>query len=433
VSVVKVYLVNDTSLNMNWGSRAAIYMLRRMIEASGSEVVATLPLQKLAFLDWDAKPSTQRFYTTASKTFSKPQKLSSLAQLLLRQIPPRLPDVAPKTWQEFHACADNVMKRNFLPEVKRALEACDVVMIHGEGGIFGNQRESRMMLFIAYLAKQCFYKPVALVNQTTDLSHPGLYEMAKNVYPMLDEIVFREPTSAQVCKAFSSAFVAADTGFAFEPSPHKAWAEVASQPGYFHIYPQITGEFNPKEPYICVGGSSIYYRKDRPNYDPVAGFTTLCERLLEQSQVVLTASAQADLPIFEPIARKLNLPLIRPETSAQQAVDLLAHSTAYIGGRWHSSIFAFLGGAPVVPLGAHTFKVHSLFKQMNIDVQPFEAMDLERETDGIVSLLNNYLAQGHSLRHTFRDRARELGEQAWDNVRFLGGQHLEGKAKAKAA
>ena len=404
-------------------------MLRHMIEASGSQVVATLPLQKLAFLDWDARPSTYKTYTALSKTFAKPKKLGSLTQTLLRQIPPFLPDVVPKTWQDFHFCADQVMKRNFLPDIKQALQDCDVVMIHGEGGIFGQQRESRMMLFIAYLAKQYFYKPVALVNQTSDLSDPILYEMAKQVYPMLDDVVFREPTSAQMCKDFSEGFIAADTGFAFEPSSQKAWADVASKPGYFHYYPENTGEFNPKEPYVCVGGSSIYYRKDRPNYDPVAGFTKLCQTLLEQTQVVLTASAQADLPIFEPIARNLHLPLIRPETPPQQAVDLLAHAAAYIGGRWHSSIFAFLGGTPVVPLGSHTFKVDSLFKQMEIDVQPFEALDLERESDGIVSLFNNYLAQP-SLRNTLRNRAKTLGEQSWENVRLLRGQQFKKKSKA---
>lgn len=114
------------------------------------------------------------------------------------------------------------MKVYLVNEVKQALQDCDVVMIHGEGGIFGQQRESRMMLFIAYLAKQYFYKPVALVNQTSDLSDPILYEMAKQVYPMLDDVVFREPTSAQMCKDFSEGFVAADTGFAFEPSSQKA-------------------------------------------------------------------------------------------------------------------------------------------------------------------------------------------------------------------
>lgn len=180
---------------------------------------------------------------------------------------------------------------------------------------------------------------------------------------------------------------------------------------------------------MCVGGSSIYYRKDRPHYDPVAGFTKLCEALLEQSQVVLTASAQADLPIFEPIARNLHLPLIRPALPPQQAVDLLAHAAAYIGGRWHSSIFVFLGGTPVVPLGSHTFKVDSLFKQMELDVQPFEALDLERECDGIVSLFNNYLAQP-SLRNTLRNRAKTLGEHSWENVRLLRKQQFKEKLKA---
>jgi polysaccharide pyruvyl transferase WcaK-like protein len=427
---MKVYFVNDTSLNINWGSRAASYMLRRMIETSGHQISATLPLRNLAYLDWDAKASTQRVYSTVSKTFSKPKKLGSLVQILLRQIPPYLPDLIPETWQDFKLCAERVMKHSWLPDIKAALLDCDVVVINGEGGIFGQQRESRMMLFIAYLAKQYFNKPVALVNQTSDITNPILYEMAKNVYPMLDDVVFRDPTSAELCKDFSKGLVAADTGFAFEPSMQKAWLELASKPGYFHYYPENAGEFNPKEPYVCVGGSSIYYRKDRPSYDPVLGFTKLCERLLEQSQVVLTASAAADLPIFEPIAKKLKLALIRPETPPQQAVDLLAHSAAYIGGRWHSSIFAFTGGASVVPLGAHTFKVDSLLKQMDLTIQPFEALDLERESDGIISLLNNSFSQGPTLRNSLRNKARALGELSWENVRILP---RETKKQVKAA
>ena len=427
---MKVYFVNDTSLNINWGSRAASYMLRRMIETSGSHISATLPLSQLAQIDWGSKSSTQKAYAAISKTFAKPKKLSSIAQIVLRQIPPYLPDMVPKRWQDFESCAEQVMKQSWLSDIKSALLGCDVVMLNGEGGIFGQQRESRMMFFIAYLAKQYFNKPVALVNQTSDLSDPVLYEMAKHIYPKLDDVVFREPISAELCKDFSTGFIAADTGFAFEPAPLKAWLEVASKPGYFHYYPESSGEFNPKEPYVCVGGSSIYYRKDRPSYDPVVGFSKLCERLLEQTQVVLTASAAADLPIFEPIAKNLNLPLIRPATPPQQAVDLLAHSAAYIGGRWHSSIFAFTGGAPVVALGAHTFKVASLLKQMELDIQPFKALDLERESDGIVSLLNNYLSQGPSLRHSLRSKARALGELSWENVRVLG---KESKKQVQAA
>jgi polysaccharide pyruvyl transferase WcaK-like protein len=427
---MKVYFVNDTSLNNNWGSRAATYMLRRMVESTGNPISATLPLQQLAYLDWDAKAQTQKIYSQTSKLFAKPKKLGSLVQILLRQIPPYLPDPIPQTWQDFKPCAEAVMKHSWLSDIKAALLECDLVMLNGEGGIFGRQRESRMMLFIAYLAKQYFNKPVALVNQTTDVSDPVLYEIAKNIYPLLDDIIFREPLSAEQCQDFCDGFTAADTGFAFEPSAHRAWLEVASKPGYFNFYPESNNDFNPREPYVCVGGSSIYYRKDRPSYDPVLGFTKLCESLLEQTQVVLTASAAADLPIFEPIAKKLKIPLIRPETPPQQAVDLLAHSTAYIGGRWHSSIFAYTGGAPVIPLGAHTFKVHSLLKQMDLSTQPFEALDLERECDGIISLLNNYITQGASLRNSLRNKARALGELSWENVRML---RSETKKNIKAA
>lgn len=411
----RVYLVNDTSLNLNWGSRATTYKLRQMLSRVGAEVVQSLPLQQLNRLDWDARPATASVSGGLRKV-ATPYPFSKLASVFLNNTARFLPEVIPSTWSEFEAFAKQVMSGRILSHVKEALSSCDVVVINGEGGIFGNQRESRAMLFIAYLAKTFFDKPVTLVSHSADMRQAVLQDIAQHVYPLLDDAVFREAKSLE---SANTGRLAADVTFDYKPAPREAWLELASQPGYFHVYPEFSGEFDPRKPYVCVGGSSIYFRKDRPSYDPIPGFTKLCQRLQhEVGQVVLTASAMADLPIFEPIAKTLKLPLIRPELPPQQAVDLLGHASAYIGGRWHSSIFAATGGTPIITLAAHTFKVDALNEQLELQKVPFNPFNLEQDVDTILRQLDTYLANPE-LRVEIRNRARKLGRQSWENVRFV--------------
>jgi polysaccharide pyruvyl transferase WcaK-like protein len=412
---VKVYLVNDTSLNLNWGSRATTYKLKQMLVKVGATVVQVLPLQQLNHLDWEARTATARF-SRPLRSMAKPYPFDKLTSVFLNHTTHLLPDVVPSRWSEFDVFARQVMRGKILSEVKTSLSSCDVVVINGEGGIFGNQRESRMMLFIAYLAKKYFDKPVSLVSHSADIRHPVLQDIAQHVYPLIDDVVFREAISQSQCGSRSK--LSADVTFDYKPAPYESWTQVASQPGYFHTFPETSGEFNPKKPYVCVGGSSIYFRKDRPSYNPITGFMALCKDLQQEvGQVVLAASAAADLPIFEPIAKALNLPLLRPELSPQQAVDVLGHASSYIGGRWHGAIFASTGGTPVITLAAHTFKMNALNEQLGLPEKPFDPFHLEQDREAIITLVKRQLSSPSRL--DLRNRARRLARLSWENVRFV--------------
>lgn len=414
---LKVYLVNDTSLNLNWGSRATTYKLKQMLAKVGVSVVSSLPLQHLSHLNWEARTATARF-SSSLRSLLKPYPFDKLTSVFLNHTARFLPEVVPARWDEFEKYAKQVMQGQILAEVKTSISNCDVVVINGEGGIFGRQRESRMMLFIAYLAKIYFGKPVVLASHSADIRHPVLQEIVRNVYPLLDDVLFREAQSQALCQPFVTGKLTADVAFDYTPAPFEAWSQVASQPGYFHTYPDLSGEFNPRKPYVCVGGSSIYFRKDRPNHQPVPAFTALCKGLQKEvGQVVLTASAAADLPIFEPIARTLNLPLLRPELSPQQAVDVLGHASAYVGGRWHGAIFAATGGTPVVTLAAHTFKVNALTEQLGLHEKPFDPFNIERDREAIITLVKQYISSHNRL--DLRNRARRLARLSWENVRFV--------------
>jgi hypothetical protein len=390
--------------------------LRKLIEQSGASISATVFLDNLTQPKWSDSKAKQSFRSRLEPFIPQSKTARKAADALLNRLILRLPDAIPKTWSDFDSYAQKVVAGKYLPELAKALQQAEVVFINGEGGIFGNRRESRMMLYIAYLAKRFFAKPVVLANHTAELNHPVLSEMARQVYPLLDDVVFREAMSAEHCAEFVSGRVAPDVSFAYTPAPYEAWQRVVRQ-GYYHHWPEHGASFDPSQPYLCLGGSSSY---GQTSYDPKPGFIALCKRLRREfGQVVLTASATTDEAIFSPIARDLDLPLIPLSTSALQAVDVLGNARAYIGGRWHGGIFALSGGTPIIPLSAETFKIHALVKQFDLETPVFNALDLEGTEDSIIAFARKYLAEGEMLRNKLQQKAALLAQETVEHVRFI--------------
>src|SRR5690606_15633048 len=117
--------------------------------------------------------------------------------------------------------------------------------------------EARLMLFLAYVAKVHFGLPVALVNHTAELSDPRLREMAAKVYPLLDDVVFREPVSARHGPGSVGGQVAPDAAFSYEPAQQSSWQQVAGRPSYYSVWPD-DANFVPQAPFVAVGGSALF-------------------------------------------------------------------------------------------------------------------------------------------------------------------------------
>lgn len=398
----QVFLINDTSEHPNWGSRATTAALHQLISSAGGEVFASLPLKQLSKPNWNTSPKRQRFRDFIEARAQGNKLSKKLASVALNRSVAKLPDVIPNNYSQFASYAKKVERNEVLVNIAKNIKDSNMVLINGEGSMKGKNRESRAMLFLAYVAKKIYHKPVALINHTADFCYPDLKEMAQNVYPLLDEVVFREQYSAQKCSEFIKATVAADVAFIYKPAPYQNWIKLASRSGYYHHFPECSGNFDPSQPYICIGGSSAYSKNNYPD------FRELCKRLKEEfGQVVLTTSAKIDETIFCPIAKELNLPLIPLITSSQQAVDILGHAKAYIGGRWHGAIFAFSGGTPVIPLASENFKLEALMQQMQIVGQIFDAFEFEEKE--IIELCKTYIADTN-LRNKISKQADELSK-----------------------
>ena len=414
--MLKIYLINDTSNHPNWGSQATSAALKRLIKSAGGDLFATLPLKQLSKANWHSTAKRQSF-SNFVKARAKGNKITKkLASVTLNRLITKLPDVIPQNYSQFASYAKKLKNAELLQDVANNIKVADVILINGEGGIKDKNRESRAMLFLAYVAKTVYNKPVAFINHTADFCHPDLREMAQNVYPILDDVVFRESYSAQKCSEFVQASVAADVGFYFKPAQYTDWLKLASRPAYYNL-PECSNEFDPSKPYICIGGSSAYSKKNYPD------FRKLCQLLKEEfSQVVLTTSAKIDEEIFYPIAKELNLALIPLNTSPQQAVDILGNARAYIGGRWHGAIFAFSGGAAVIPLASENFKLAALMQQMQVETEIFDAFKFDEKQ--IVKLTKDIIAQG-DLRNKILARANILSSTISRHLAIIPGTKTE--------
>ena len=307
------------------------------------------------------------------------------------------------------------------PGLLRAIGDADVAVIHG-ASLHGHASTiiQRTILFLAHLIKTRFSKPVVIANHTVDFEgNAPLFSMAERVYPLFDDVIYRDPISAGRWASALGGRFAADTAFWFEPAAREVWAPLAGRPTYFDVWPDAA-PLSPSEPYLCVGGSSVFH--DRKDWDSVVnGYSLLIRRLqsVYSGTILLTASADLDQTVFRALAERFDLPLIGVTTPVQQVVDILGNADAYIGGRWHASIFALRGGTPLLALSSQTFKMQALAGMTGSSSATFDALDLGREADAIGRQLSFVLEQGSDLRNRLRSWADEMAENSWENVSFL--------------
>ncbi|SDF93152.1 Polysaccharide pyruvyl transferase family protein WcaK [Onishia taeanensis] len=398
---MKVCLVNDTSDDPNWGARATSLALRELIHEAGGRVESTLYQYRIGMAQAEDIASVRD------------------AEVLSGQVE----DVAPRRWQEFESRARDVMDGVIFPEIHTALASSDVVLISGEGCIYDCTRQSRMIYFIAYLAKRFLGKPTAIVNHSIVMNDPVLREIADHVYPLLDDVVFREPDSALACVS-GLGRVASDAAYLYQPQGDEWWP----QSGLSQQSPQGEnegeilrgGDFDPQVPYACIGGGSVYFRGLKPGFDAVPGFSKLCRALQAcVGQVILTASSGKDLSIMEPLAERLELPLAGVNLPIQTAVNLVGNAQVYIGARWHPSIFAHSGGTPVIALNRHTVKMDAFLKQVGMQQSAFDPFAIEDQLDDLMAEVKAHLQAGEELRSHLRNGALRLAGMARENVHLL--------------
>lgn len=420
----RVCLVNDSSVNPNWGCRATSFALKQLIRDTGSEITAIIDLNQLLYLSLSDRRSWDRTLRVLRPLAPRRPLFREVVRRGVDRVRDKLPDVVPRTLEEFEPFSRSLVRGDILAYAGNAFRNCDAVIVNGEGGIYGFKREARLMLFLAYVAKRHFGLQVALVNHTAVLSDPRLKAMAAAVYPLLDDVVFREPESVNANKDIVDGNLAPDAAFCFRPARDAAWREVASAASYYSVWPD-SADFNVSAPFVAVGGSALLNGQGKGD-DLVKGIKALVRALQSRvGPVVLTASDVPDEVVLRKVAVELCLPLIGLHVPVQQAVDVLGNAVAYVGGRWHSCIFSALGGTPFVPLGTHGHKLNGLsamYQLPNAGVDPYT---LSRNFEEVVDVVEDHVSAGEKLRSRLKSVSEGLRPQVKRHVQILDHGNVE--------
>jgi polysaccharide pyruvyl transferase WcaK-like protein len=443
---MKIFFVGDTSNRTNWGCRATTRALRSMVSQYG-EITYTLDLTSLIrftgsqYRGMLKEPPDLGKHTITNSSYVNPSSRfqyinNKLANKLARFInksnpkslnkittPITLDTLVPRTFDQFEEFADKWINDPWLPYIIEGIQNTDVIVINGEGSFRNNNYTGRFKLFISYLAKKYFGTRCIIVNHTSDVSHPGIDQMAEAVYPLLDDAVFREHFSLEktgYMRKDQPYTFAADAVFTYQPVKGDAWKKIVSREDYFSIYPNSAHSFDPYKPYICVGGSAAHQDERRKEFDPVKSFIKLCKRLQQIAPVVLTGAEFIDEDFLVKVAQEIKVPYLGTTTPTYQAIDVLANASLYIGGRWHPSIMALTGGTPIISLSANTkYKSQGILRLVDLEQPNFDFFEVENNIEDIVELAQSYLEKEDDLRSHLLCKATELKKSAPDNVRFL--------------
>ncbi len=320
-----------------------------------------------------------------------------------------------RTPADFRRHAAEVEGGLILQDVADMLRRCDGVVLNGENFLRPGMVRGRMLLFLAYLAKVVFGKPCALINHSADLGEEALAGLAREVYPLLDEVHFREETTAEACAAWvrpGSWRLVPDVAFATPAAPRSEWVALGAREGHFSAWPDSAEGFDPAAPYVTVCASSAYALPQYEHRDFAPAFLRLCRRLNEEvGPVLLTAPSVVDARIMRQVQAETGLPLLGLNLPVRQGIDVLGNAAVHVGGRWHLGIFAATGGTPTVALSANNHKVHSLMRLLRMEGPVFDALEVEAETEAIVARAKACVEAGPALRGRLQERSRELGAQ----------------------
>jgi len=422
----KILLVNDESDTLNFGNRAHSKALIHMVEKYGGEIHHVISHRDVSSLRYKVyKEKTDKIINNIYMFLPKYKILyifiRKIISLLFYKL--KLNSIVfnnlPGSWRGFNRFANKVAQGSYLKQLRKFILNSDVVIINGNGSFSDTSSEKVIaLLFIAYLTKIKYNKYTAIVNHTCDISDPILQEMISNVYPLLDNIIFREKQSLAVWN-FKNASFAPDTAFIYKPQIFYNFKGSNKQNYDIGFFEDLSNNFDEFIPYICVGGSSIY--KWYPNYNISEIFLRLCKILKDTfPQLILVPSSSDDLTFLYPISSKLSLPILNPKSDIQHYFNIIGNSRLIITGRWHQGVCAITGGVPLIGLSSVTFKMKALLELIDWDEKFFfDAFSLQRNMHKILNSVEHFYYNYEKYNKYLMNKDELFKDLTWNNIGYL--------------
>lgn len=285
------------------------------------------------------------------------------------------------------------------PRIYHLLLSADLVFVNGEGTLHGASQGAINLLYLMYIAKINFKKPVHLVNGSFFPSddgepHPELDQLYGHVARVLDHVVPRETQSKAVLKRLGIESV---QGF-------------DCLPRFIHRHGLLNSHvFAPT--IVVAGGVSLTKEQTLKFGQALAKVNTAGARLLFLTGAKAMVNAE-DAHIFE--ALRLVCPSIArvDAQSMREWLDVMRHAACVVTARFHHTLAAVSLGTPCMVFPSNTPKTNASMKMLGMN----RVLDIQQDLEAMV--INIELALVQKLPSLEMDRVNSVLHMAAQN--FVG-------------
>ena len=408
--------LDDTSAVDNWGIQALFYALPRMLhEAIPDLAVTALPkawlLKQFRKVVVWPHPLLEADVRLPSFTPWPLLRLSPAIDFFIRRCS-RVAEFFPEIVDDFDYVADRwlagdggPMAREFIAAARQA----DVVVHHGENQIYRNSLEGCRALFLLWFARTRLNKPSCEINHTAQLTsvRPVMPGMVRFVYPQLDVVTVREPSSLDNLRALgiNKATLVPDSVFYLDP--HEFSQARASE------WKRSVGLDG--QPFFCLSASGLAMSAPRARWE--GAVTALVESLKRVVPKAVLIAKDRSCGFLEQVARITNSAFFGPEHAFADLWPLLREARFLVSGHYHNVIMGSMVGCPFVPLSTTSHKMDGVCRYLNWHVTaPFDATSLRTEGDAIVAEADRLNTHRDEYANHLLARSAQLRRDAAQNA-----------------
>ena len=256
------------------------------------------------------------------------------------------------------------------------LLSADVVVVNGEGTLHGHGKAAVNLLYLMYLAKVNFKKPVRLVNSSFFPSDDGMpHEVLDLLYgrvaQTLDSVVPRETDSKAVLDRLG---VPSVQGF-------------DCLPRFIHRH-GAQNSWTYKPTLVVAGGVNMTREQAQKFGELLAPFQSGGTRLkfLTGAKVFVN---QEDARIYEEMKRHCPTLECVNALSMQDWLSTLQNAACLVSARYHHTLAAASVGLPCVVFPSNTSKTNASLDMLGLNTM----LSLDQDPEPIQHLLNEALLQ----------------------------------------
>lgn len=406
---MKVFLYQDTRSQINLGCKATTSSLIDMITSNGGKIIHYSDLSEFEGLRIFKKIHfLKKFLLYGSNIRYFLRKFFFFLQEFKKD---RLG--LNTSFKDFDKLSELILQGKIYQKEYKALKEADVLIVNGEGSIYANQAKGIYCFFWCYFVSVYLKKPTALVNHHSDLKTKTMSELAKNVYPLITNVVFRDKYSmkkAQIFNTMNNFNFAGDAALTYEDQFEKKYLNYSDFSNQIKIY----------EDYICIGGSSSIMRPDQKNYFLEENFRLLIKKLKSLNlKIVLVSADNTDDFLLKKISKEMKLEFYPSKTNLNKYIKILENARCLISGRWHSAILASRGGTPTVAMSSNSKKMKGFNLLFDLDSDEFDIMNLDKNADNIIAKTKEYINKGQNFRNIIAQKAKYLRATSIKNIWIL--------------